>query len=466
MRDIVVTLAVFIGLFLTIRKPFFGILTWTWLGLMNPHMLCWGFAYGFPFAQLVALATLGAILINNQEKRQIPWFAVSKVEATWWAWMLFTTFFALNPAGAWSQWDKVWKIQLFVFVTMMLLTSKERINALVWVMMVSLGLYGVKGGAFTLLTGGSYHVMGPFGTFIGGNNEIGLALIMTVPLMRYVQLQADSMLLRSAMIASMGLTVVAILGTQSRGALVGITAMITYLVLKSRKKGALIALLLLLLPFAYMFMPETWHERMDTIQTYEEDKSASGRINAWWTAWNIAVDRPFVGGGFETFREWIVNIYEPRPGEYTARDVHSIYFEALAEHGFVGLALFLMLGLAGILTARKIVRETKNEPRLFWMRDLASMIHVSLIGYAASGAFLGLAYFDFYYTLLAVLVGLQSLLKKYKTEGIPDTETAAISSRELVGPGSGGAPRTAKRVSASGGQGSLTSKLKEFYHKL
>ena len=57
-----------------------------------------------------------------------------------------------------------------------------------WVCVISLGLYGVKGGIFTLLTGGGYSVYGPAGTFIGGNNEIGLALIMTVPLMRYLQI--------------------------------------------------------------------------------------------------------------------------------------------------------------------------------------------------------------------------------------------------------------------------------------
>jgi hypothetical protein len=102
--------------------------------------------------------------------------------------------------------------------------------------------------------------------------------------------------------------------------------------------------------------------------------------------------------------------------------VHSIYFEALGEHGFVGLGLFLLLGYLGLHTARKIVSQTAKDARLYWMRDLASMIHVSLIGYAASGAFLGLAYFDFYYTLLATLVGLQFLLHKYQTEGIPETE--------------------------------------------
>jgi probable O-glycosylation ligase (exosortase A-associated) len=463
MRDLVVTIAIMGGLLLTLRKPFFGILTWTWLGLMNPHMLCWSWAAAQPFAQVVALVTMASILIHQQEVRRIPWYPISKTLAAWWAWMFFTTFFAFNPEGAWQQWDKVWKIQLFVFITIMMLTTKERIIALVWVMLLSLGFYGVKGGIFTLLTGGGYRVMGPANTFIGGNNEIGLALIMTVPLMRFVQLQAQSIWLKNAMIASMGATFVAILGTQSRGALVGLTAMVAYLIMKSRKKATLILLLLLFLPFAYFFMPESWHERMSTIQTYEEDDSALGRINAWWTAWNVAVDRPFVGGGFEMFRGWVFSIYAPNPQDY--HDVHSIYFEALGEHGFVGLFLFLLLGYLGLRTARTIVRETSDEPRLFWMRDLASMIAVSLIGYAASGAFLGLAYFDFYYTLLATLVAVQALLVKYQTEGIPETEVAQPTLVERLRPGFGGAA-AARRNAATGPRTTPFAFLKAYYEKL
>ena len=412
-----------IGLLLTLRKPYMGVLTWTWLGLMNPHMLCWTFAAGQPFAQVVAITTLGSIMVSNEAKR-IPWFPLSRTLAAWWGWMFLTTFFAFNPEGAWQQWDKVWKIQLFVFVTMMMLTTKERINALVWVMVVSLGLFGVKGGIFTIMTGGAFHVTGPARSFIGGNNDIGLALIMTVPLMRYLQLTAETAWMKNAMTASIGLTLVAILGTQSRGAFVGLVVMVGYLLMKSRKKATLLVFLLLLMPAAFMFMPEAWHERMDTIDNYEEDESALGRINAWWVAWYVALERPLVGGGFNMFVPWVFAQYAPDPTNF--KDVHSIYFEALGEHGFVGLALFLLLGLLGLRTAKKIIRQTKDDPRLYWMRDLAAMIQVSLIGYAASGTFLGLAYFDFYYTLLATLVGLQFVLLRYQSEGIPEPQPSPV----------------------------------------
>jgi O-antigen ligase len=44
-------------------------------------------------------------------------------------------------------------------------------------------------------------------------------------------------------------------------------------------------------------MPQQWYDRMSTIQTYDQDQSAIGRINAWHMAYNMAKDRP-LGGGF------------------------------------------------------------------------------------------------------------------------------------------------------------------------
>ena len=74
----------------------------------------------------------------------------------------------------------------------MLINSPYRLKALVWVIALSLGFYGVKGGIFTATTGGGYQVRGPEGSFISGNNEIGLALAMTAPLLYFLSRQTDS----------------------------------------------------------------------------------------------------------------------------------------------------------------------------------------------------------------------------------------------------------------------------------
>jgi len=182
MRDIVVTLAVFGSLPFIIKRPWIGILVWSWLGFMNPHRLAWGFATTLPFAMAVAITTIMAMLASKEEKK-IPWTREMITLLMFWLWTLVTTMNSLFPELAWDQLIKVSKIFLMIFVTTMLINTAYRLKALVWVIALSIGFYGVKGGIFTLLTGGAFAVRGPSGTFIDGNNEIGLALAMTVPLL-------------------------------------------------------------------------------------------------------------------------------------------------------------------------------------------------------------------------------------------------------------------------------------------
>jgi probable O-glycosylation ligase (exosortase A-associated) len=400
MRDIVLT-AIFFGMLpYVFSRPYIGVYIWSWFGFMNPHRLCWGFAYNFPFAQIVAVVTLIAVL-KSKEPKQIPWTRETVLLLMFILWMLFTTFFAFNPDGAWEQWDKVWKIQLMLFVMLMLIDTKQKIDWLVWVIVLSLGLYGVKGGIFTTSHGGVHRVQGPANSFIGGNNEIALALIMTIPLMRYLQLQAKNFWMHQSVTVAMLLTGIAAIGSQSRGALVGMTVMGIFLWLKSRNKFFTMLAILVVVGALAAIMPQAWYDRMATIETYEEDRSAAGRINAWWMAYNIASSR-ITGGGFETFVPWVNEIYAPDPS--MGADAHSIYFEILAEHGFIGFAMFMLLAWFTWNTGNHIRRLARRRSETKWAADLAGMVQVSMIGYAASGAFLGLAYFDLYYTLIAIMV--------------------------------------------------------------
>ena len=63
LRDIVLT--VFIFGVVTVKwllRPWWGILLWTWVGLMNPHKMTWSFAYNFPFAMIIGIVTIFADL--------------------------------------------------------------------------------------------------------------------------------------------------------------------------------------------------------------------------------------------------------------------------------------------------------------------------------------------------------------------------------------------------------------------
>jgi probable O-glycosylation ligase (exosortase A-associated) len=406
MRDVVLTLVIFGTLPFILWRPHIGVLVWTWIGFMNPHRLTWGFAYDMPFAMIVALVTLVSLLISREPKK-IPWTRESIVLLIFLFWILLTTIQAMYPWLAWPHFNQIWKIQLMVFVTMILMQSKQRINQLVWVIAMSIGFYGVKGGIFTIVHGGVYHVRGPEGSFIGGDNEMGLALIMTIPLLRYLQLTTRSMWVRSFLAVAMVLCAAATVGSQSRGALLGLVAMGTFLWLKSRNKVFTAALGVVAIGLVLSVMPQQWYDRMSTIQNYDQDQSAMGRINAWKMAFNMAKNRP-LGGGLESFQDYSFAIYAPNPDDVHAS--HSIYFEVLGEHGFVGLGLFLMLGLMTWRTASWVIGRARRDREKRWAADLAAMVQVSLVGYASAGAFLGLAYFDYYYTLIALVILCKTVL--------------------------------------------------------
>ena len=181
-------------------------------------------------------------------------------------------------------------------------------------------------------------------------------------------------------------------------------------------------------------MPEKWFDKMHTISSYEEDGSAMGRLNSWAFAINLAKDNPLTGGGYETFSSALFEVYAPIA---QSRDAHSIYFEVLGEHGFVGLFLFLLLMLLAWRTGSWIIRNTKGYQDLMWASDLARMVHVSLVGYAVAGMFLGLAYFDLYYILIAILVVTRRLVgeeiaqqsvERDSAETIRSTSPSGISS--------------------------------------
>ena len=399
MRDLLVVGIVFAGSFCALRQPWFGVMLWTWISIMNPHSLAYGFSRTFPVAAIVAVATLVGLLLNKERRNPVAAPAAIYL-VLFVVWICITYGFSYNVEGSTEMLKKVLKIDLMIFVSIALLSTRKHINIYVWVVTVSLGFYGVKGGIFTLKSGGNYTVWGP-GGFIEGNNEIALALIMVIPLMRYLQLQATRKWVQQGFLAAMILTAAAALGSNSRGALLGIASMALYLWIKSPKKivsGMVIAIVGLSL---VAFMPDHWSERMNTINNYEEDGSAMGRINAWWNAFNIAKSR-ITGAGFDMYSREIFATYAPDPTDVHA--AHSIYFQVLGEHGFIGLFLFMGIWWSVWRTGSWLIKNGGKEPETLWCKHLGAMCQVSLVGYAVGGAFLSLAYFDLPYDILVITV--------------------------------------------------------------
>ncbi|MEO0617260.1 MAG: putative O-glycosylation ligase, exosortase A system-associated [Pseudomonadota bacterium] len=391
-------------------RPHIGLLVWSCFGYLNPHRLTWGFAYSFPFVAIAAAATLAGLLVGRERNMRLPITPTTITWALFVFWMIVTTQFALNPESAANELSRTIKIQLMVLVTLLIMHDKQRLIWLAGVMAFSIAFYGIKGGLFVVATGGAYLVWGPQGTFIEGNNEIAFALLIVMPLMYFFYTQAENKWIKRLILGCMLTSGFAIVGSYSRGALLGGLAMMGMLWIKSRHKIALAIPAVFALILLVIFMPDAWMDRMSTIQDYDQDASAMGRINAWMFAVNLANDHPFVGGGYGTFTKPLFLKYAPNPLDH--HDAHSIFFEVLGEHGYVGLFLFLSMGVLTFFNGSWVIRKCRGRPDLQWASDLASMSQVALTGYVAGGLFLGLAYFDLPYHLMAILVLLKAYVRR------------------------------------------------------
>ena len=399
MRDVVLAPTILALAAYGLLHPWVGIMGWTWISIMNPHQLSWRMG-AMPVAATMAGATLLGLFITK-DRRNFYVTRESAVLMMFMLWMCITFPFSFYPDESYRLWNRVMKIDLMVLVALVVLHSKKHITVLAWVLAGSLGFYGVKGGLFTLMTGGSYKVWGPEGSYIEGNNEIALALVIVIPLIRFLHLTVESKWVKLGLLGSMLLCASAAIGSQSRGALIAIAAMASVLWWRGDKKFGGIVLMAVVSMALLSFMPESWWERMGTIGSYQEDSSAGGRINAWWMAWNLAKAN-FFGGGFEVSSPELFAKYAPDPTDVHA--AHSIYFMVLGEHGFVGLFLFLLLWILVWFSAGRLRTQGKKLPQTMWLSHLGSMCQVSLAGYAVGGAFLSLSYYDLPYNVLILVV--------------------------------------------------------------
>ncbi len=418
-RGIAVFLAVFTTLPVSLVFPFAGVLLWAWIAFMNPHREAFGLAYDFPFNFYIALTTIGAWVVSQEPKR-LPNYALPGLFIAFAVLFSITTYFALDYAHSYERWDKHIRTIVLVLVVMAMTVSRLRIQAFLWMIVISIGYYAVKGGGYTL-TGGVGRIFGPAESLIADNNDLALAIIMTIPLLNYLRVTSVNPLVKLACLIVLALSVVAVIGTNSRGGFIGLAAVaIAFIVLSRPKFGAL------LIPVAlavgvWAYAPQSWWERINTINQYSTDESAANRFAAWRTSVAVALDRPLLGGGFSAietdkvdFRynktDWRASKSEQEKSR--TRAAHSIFFQVLGDHGFLGLALWLSILCAGFFNLLRVIAQARGHPELDWARLLARTFLVSFIGYLAAGTFLSMAYYDVFLCMVALTAPLREIVAR------------------------------------------------------
>ena len=407
MRDYVLTAFIFAIIPICLFRPWLGVIAWYWVGIMNPHRNTWDFAYTMPFAAIIGGATLIGLLFAR-DRRPIPWNRELVLVVILMVYFTFTTLFAWAPTEAWAQWEKVFKVVLMTIVATMFIYGYDRIRALMWTIVISIGFYGVKGFFFVLRSGGAERVQGPEGSFLDGNTFVGLAFIMTVPLMIFMARSEQKPWLKRFLYGMAMLTIVSTVFTYSRGAYLGLVVILPLIFLTAQKKLVAACILIPAALLAPVVLPDSVFQRADKIENYEQDGSANQRLQSWTVAWKMAQDYPVTGAGFE---------FEYSPNEerwlrygsekYTwalqhSSAAHSIYFQVLGHHGFLALILYLTLLFGTLVSLSRTKRKALMNNDTAWVAGYSNGIQIGLVGYMTSGAFLSSAYFDLAWLFFAL----------------------------------------------------------------
>lgn len=430
MRDILITILVFAGLPMIMLRPHIGIYFWSWIAYMNPHRLSFGFAYNMPFAAMIGGTLLMSFLFNAKERRPIPWNPLTITLVCWVIWMNVTTLFAVETDAAAWQWNKVMKIQLINFITMMLIFGRDRIIPFLWVVALSVGYFGVKGGIHTVMTGGGGRVWGPPDSDLYDTNDLAVGLLVVLPLFLYLRGQTNKRFAKWIALFFAAFCLFSIVGSYSRGAMVASFFVGFMFWLNSKNKILVVFPLILIFTVVPLVMPPEYFERMNTVtQAADEDGvqdgSALGRVNAWLFASNLTMDRPIVGGGYNAFRPRQFYTWAPDPEAF--HDAHSIWFEVLGEQGYPGLVMFMLLQMFSWYMAGYIMRNGKRYADLQWASELGRVLRISFVAYWIGGSFLGMGYWDLIYHLMAVIAVTYNQVRERVLKEIAEEERRRLN---------------------------------------
>jgi probable O-glycosylation ligase (exosortase A-associated) len=403
----------------TFLSPSAGIAVLLWMTLLAPYNFVYGIANIIP-VYLMFLGALGISLATHIDKLRMS------LTSTNWFMMIFivqgivSSIFAVGNSS-WNRLEDLVKILIVCIALTITIVTRKQIHAVIIAVVLGLGFHGLTEGLKVLASGGGHVVRGILQ--LGDNNSFGMAMLMVAPLAYYLYSCLEVWWLRLGFLGVGIFSIITVVGTNSRGAFIALFALGVVYVVRSRRRFRSLVVLFLVVGLIGGVASEHWLNRMATIEKADDESSFTGRITAWKLSFVMALDRPITGIGLDAGQETPVwRSYIPAFQKFygdsaesvdsTGHAAHSIIFEVLADLGFVGLAIFLMMILIAIRNLKVIRRLGATHPDLSWARDLAIALELSLTGYVVAGLALSVSYYESFYILITIIAVLRRLTEE------------------------------------------------------
>ncbi|MGE0773726.1 MAG: putative O-glycosylation ligase, exosortase A system-associated [Sphingomonadaceae bacterium] len=417
------------------RRPFLFVLAYAYVDIVSPQRLSYYLLNAIPVSLICFVLALGGWMLTDDKRgtRIAPrqWLMILLL-----AWVGYTTAHADLPIEAVTKWDWVWKALVFAIFLPLTLRTKLRIEALVLYMVLCAASIIVTGGIKTVLSGGGY---GSLSLMVDSNSglyegsTISTVAIAIIPvilwLSRFGTIFPPDWRVRTFAFALIFACLLIPIGTETRTGLLCIVALGILMLRATKRRALYVALIGIAGLAAIPLLPSSFTSRMNTIEDYQADSSASTRLAVWGWTWDYVQQHP-LGGGFEAYRQNRLTIklsdVQESGSQATVssslqtdkgRAYHSAYFEMLGEQGFPGLILWLLLHISGLLGMEKLRRTYRDSaPEDAWIAPLATALQHGQIIYLVGALFVGIAFQPFIFMLIGVQIALTEHVRRGRQE--------------------------------------------------
>lgn len=340
--------------------------------------------------------------------------------ARWLSFFLFLVFLSVPTAEVTEYSFKIFKgILGYYFMCLMIAriaTSTRRIRGIFGALIAAHLFMIVMTPQIVLSTGERPYMRG--GPFLGDGNDFSLSLCILIAMAVAVAQHTKIRMTRMIAWGSLGIILLAIVGSQSRGATLGAIAVAGFLWLLSKRKIVGLAIMGVAAIAIAIYASDAYFERISTIRNYQSEGSAQGRIIAWNASLRMVADNPLLGVGAGHFPVAFGAKYMPRDlGPMPWLTAHSSYFLVLGELGLPGIVTILALVLGNIhatlaLRRRLLARSADHQGKQ--VEELAGMLYLvaaSMLGFAVAGAFLSAAYYPHLFVLTGIMIATRELAR-------------------------------------------------------
>ena len=353
--------------------------------------------YAFKLPLFLSLGALSALMWHTLISKELKtyWHRSLSWLALFWLLVTIGLVFASNRGVAIQEFKGIyWKIMVMTLAIVWLVNSMDKLaktstiiifsGCLIGIIAISNSINGIG-----LVEGTRVTIGRDIGSMLGDPND--LALVLMFP-MAFAISQATTKGIPT-MHRFIGATaciilLYAVIATQSRGGLLGSIAVLGIFALSIIRSKVTLITLGAIAAVGLYFAAGISDRASGGAAEAGIDASAMGRLYAWEAAFKMALDNPLTGVGLNNFYSNYF-FYSPH-WDGLNHAVHSTWFGVLAETGFLGLTVFIILIGSLLITARKTLTQIKDNgnsvnPILY---SSAFAVYAGLIGTIVSGTFL------------------------------------------------------------------------------